>query len=215
MKTSVSEIVFDGKAPYLPFLQKVFIFLAIVPPVGIYFFPDDFRNIGTYGWYLLFSLLFLRPLGDIFPDIRFFRALLPLRKEGGILTASLVLSHVWGYFLSNDIPFFSSIFDAYIWDPTHHFFWGALGAIISFLLLITSNVLSLRILKVWWKRLHRLVYPFFFVGLIHIILIRYFREGAFFSHDVLETVIPAVVLLIVWILSFQKFQINFFRTISD
>jgi rubredoxin len=56
-------------------------------------------------------------------------------------------------------------------------FWsGLIGIIIMFLLLVTSNNVSQRIVWLWiWKRLQQLVYPLFIVVVIHIYFIGWWK----------------------------------------
>jgi len=208
MKKIFSDILFEGKIPFFSFLQKVFLFSAAAPIVWIFFFPDNYRELGEMCFNLLIAILALRPLGDIFPGLRIFRGLLPLRKEAGILCGSLGVAHGIGYFLVNDLSF-SDIFSSYLYDPRGYFFWGVIAVVIAFLLASTSNLFSMRLLKRNWKRLHRLVYVFFFATVLHIVIIRMGYEGTFWSSRVFEVFLPALFLLFLWLLSVFKFSFSF------
>ena len=208
MKNILSEILLEGKIPFRPLLQKILLFSAITPIVGIFFFSDSYRELGEICFNLLIAILAIRPLGDIFPGLRIFRGLLPFRKEAGILCGSLGVAHGIGYFLVNNLSF-SDIFSSYLYDPSRHFLWGIIAVVIAFLLAITSNLFSMRLLRRNWKRLHRLVYVFFFVTVAHIVLIRMSYEGIFWSQPVLEVFLPAIFLLVLWLFSALKFSFPF------
>lgn len=178
MKNSfLSELLFSGRIPFLPFLQKVTLFFSLVPIIGIFFFPEDFRTLGAMCWNILIVILLIRPLGDIFTDFKIFRGLLPFRKELGILCGSLGISHSIGFFFGSNIPLPSGFLDPLVWNVKDYFFWGMIGFLISILLTLTSNIFSMRLLRSWWKRLHSLVYLFFIATTIHIAIMTAQREG--------------------------------------
>ncbi len=183
---------------------------ALVPVVGIFFFPENYRELGEFCFNLLMAILALRPLGDIFPRFRIFRGLLPLRKEAGILCGSLGVAHGIGYFLVNELSF-SEIFSPYLYDPRGHFLWGIIAVTIAFLLAVTSNLFFMRLLKRNWKRLHRLVYVFFLATMAHIVIIRMGYEGTFWTPPVLEVFVPALFLLVLWLLSAFRISFSFPR----
>jgi len=208
MKNILFEIFINGRIPFVPLIKKIFLFLSVASVAGIFLFPEDYRNAGQLSWSLLVILLAVRPFAEVFPRFRFFRGLLPLRKEAGILCGALALAHVWGFFFLNVISIFSGFFDAYIWDYRQHFFWGMIGFLCAMLLLVTSNIFSIRLLKRWWKRLHRLAYPFIFVVAIHIAMIRAAREGGI-STEVISSILPIFLVIIIWIASLMKLRIPF------
>ena len=208
VKAFLLDLLLRGKIPFFPFWQKVLLFSAVVPVVGIFFFPDNYLELGTTCFNLLVVLLAVRPMGDLFPDLRIFRGILPLRKEAGILCASLGIAHSIGYFLINGIPLPAGFFDPVFIDPTNYLSWGMLGFLMAILLGMTSNIFSMRLLKRNWKRLHRLVYVFFFVTVAHVVLIRMSLYGeSFWSVRVQEVFVPAAILLVLWV--FSLFRVSF------
>ncbi len=204
-----TDIIFKGKIPYFSFWGKIILFLSFVPFVGIFIFPEDFRNLGTYCWSLLLFILFLRPLSDIFTDLKILKSLLAFRKELGILCGSLGISHGIGFFLDNKTPL-SEWFQAdYLWDFQQHYFWGVLGFFIVIILTLTSNIFSVKVLKKYWKKMHKLTYIFLLVVAIHIVLIKGGAAGNYFELGVWEDVFPIFILLFLWFLSSVKFKISF------
>lgn len=206
------KIILEGKIPFFPVIKKIILFLSIVPVVGIFLLPEDYRNMGELSWNLLFFLLLLRPVGQIFVDFGILKALLGMRKELGILCGSLAIAHGIGYFLVNDISMPSGFFDAYIWDITGYYFWGMIGFCIAIILTITSNMFSMKLLKRWWKKLHRITYIFLFVVAVHIILIRYSKTGI--SVEMMKGISPIFILTFFWILSTYKMTFSFRKKIS-
>lgn len=188
----------------MKFIEKIFIFLAVVPFVGIVLFPQDYRLIGDIGWYLLLAILAVHPLVNIFPSVIFFKKLMPLRKSAGILCGSLLFFHTLSYFISTTGLSWSSLLLPWIWDPYRYFFYGVIGIIIIILLTLTSNLWSIIHLKKWWKRLHYFAYVAFVMGAIHQIMIVLETENGEWNSYMLTTIIPIIVLLFLRLLSFIK-----------
>ncbi len=205
----VRRVILEGKIPYLFVLKKIILFVAFVPLIVIFFFPENYRDLGEFSWNLLVLLLLLRPASEIFVDFKVLKALMPLRKEGGILVGTLGIAHSIGYFLNENITLPRGFFADYIWDLKGYFFWGMIGCIIAVILTLTSNTFSVRYLKSYWKKLHRLTYVLFFVVAIHIILINAVKEGTYLSFEVWKPLVLLMVLGIFWILSAKKIKISF------
>ncbi|MEI7510918.1 MAG: ferric reductase-like transmembrane domain-containing protein [Candidatus Peregrinibacteria bacterium] len=211
MTLSLKSLFLDGKMPFYAFLQKTIFFSSFVPLSGVFFFPENFRPLGTACWWLLIGILAVRPLGDIFIDFRILRALLPLRKELGVLCGSFGIAHTIGYFLNGKIALPDGFFLPEMWDFKTLFPWGMMGFAIAILLVLTSNIFAMKIFRSYWKRIHRLVYPFFFVVAIHIAFVQIGRGNAVFSSAVLDVFIPALCLFFLWGLSDFNFKISIFQ----
>ncbi len=212
MNIPLAEIIFGGRIPFLSFIKKVILFLAPIPLAGIFLFPADFRNLGDLSWGLLIAVLVVRPLGDIFVDFKIFRGLLALRKEVGILCGMTAIAHSIGYFFDAGISPLTGFLEPYIWDVTDYFFWGVIAFFIAVLLTLTSNLFSMKRLKKWWKRLHRLTYILFFTVSIHIVLIKYSHGNSFFSGEVLQILLPVLILSVLWTLSALDVTFSFKKT---
>ena len=111
----------------------------------------------------VFLLMCIRPLDDLFPNVGFIR-LMPLRKNLGILSASIVVGFGLIHYISLGSAFFSTYFSLSYWTFKGNLFWGHLGELTGFILLITSNKFSMRLLKRNWKRVQRLSYVYFVSG---------------------------------------------------
>ena len=207
-----SDVILAGKIPqsFITFAQKILLFLAFVPIVGIFFLPMDYRNLGELSWKLLLLIVFLRPLSDIFPEFKILKRALPLRKEAGILCGTLAIAHSIGFFLQKGIPLENWFVGAQYWDMSQHFFWGILGCIIAVVLTVTSNTFFIKLLKRNWKRLHKFTYLFVVFVALHISLIAYAKGADVFSKDVLDPLFVVVLLIVVLVLSAKKMSFRFF-----
>lgn len=153
----------------LPFL------IWVVPGLSIFE-----RDAGSLAGNLLIGILFLSPLSALL-RMRLLLLFMGLRREFGILIGTLAIVHGAGYFFD---PVFVSIYiDGHIGRGSlsldRSILAGLIGLFFIVVLLVTSNQLSIRMLgSKGWKRLHRLVYPAFFLIVIH----RFFRIGGSWDH---------------------------------
>jgi len=210
----LSDLILGGKIPQklITFTQKILLFLAIIPIIGILFLPMDYRNLGEFSWNLLLPIVFLRPISDIFSEFKILKRLLPLRKEAGILCGSLGIAHSIGFFMDGEIPINEWFVGAQYWDITQYYFWGILALIIMVLLTLTSNIFCIRILKKHWKQLHRLVYFLVIFIALHVVLIARSKGADFMDEKILMGGFVIVFLPIVLFLSKRKFNITFFKS---
>lgn len=147
--------------------------------LGYDFYPSILSdNLEYFFWDLnawtIFILMCIRPLSDIFKHLKSLRMMVPLRKELGILTASIVVSFAIAGYISLGIE--KSLATITTWehwgiysDMIDVIFWGRIGFVTGVILLLTSNDFSIRILgyKVW-KNIQRLSYVYFFAGTYYV-----------------------------------------------
>lgn len=157
--------------------------------------PELRRGFGTLAGSLLIGLLFASPLSKIF-RMKVLLLLMGFRREVGILMGYAALVHGLTYMLSGyDIRSMLSFGQASLVTLA-----PLLGLIALFLILpliVTSNTLSTQWLGLWWKRLHRLVYPAFVLILIHWMFIsngRHLNAGSFRMIQLLSVLGTYVVL---------------------
>ncbi len=163
-------------------IQKMF----IASGIGFLFlFPlsSFFVNISTetraffysVSFVSVFVLMLLRPLADIYSEFPWLKRFVLLRKGLGILSASIII----GFALENSITpgssYFSNLFSWNFFSLHQYAVISHLGDISGLILLLTSNVLSQRILKRNWKRVQKLSYVYFYSGAVY--------EGFFLSHS--------------------------------
>ena len=183
--------------------RKMVLYSTLALPIGIPFFNSGFRELGSIGWYIIFGIMLIRPLADILPDLKFLRRLVPARKEFGILSATLILAHSYGYFLSEKLSVLTELQKASYWAYNSHFLWGIFGLVIGVILLITSNMKAVRILKTWWKPVQRFAYLFFLFGGIHIMFVN--------TSEAWEIMLQLVAVSSLWLLAHFNIKINFFK----
>ncbi len=181
---------------FLPWGQRFFLLCSLLIPFS-YFFPDSKQWLWNLTLYTVTAVMLIRPLADIFPKIKFLRLLVPLRKELGIFSASIVVTFGAFHYLNPDFDFLSTYFSSAYWSFSGYIFWGHLAELVGFFLLITSNIFSQRMLKKFWKRIQRLSYVYFFAGSIYVL-------GAFGNTFALYAMIAVTAL---WILSFFKIKL--------
>lgn len=202
MKTFLHNFFFLGKIPFFSSLRKMILLLSFLVLFLGFLDPKEFKDFGEMGFHLLIALLALRPLSQIFPDIRLLRRLLPARRELGILCASLIFSHAAGFFVSKDKNVFETIFSERFWQVDSFLMWGFLGFLLAMILALTSNSLAVRLLRNKWKPLQRITYLFFLFGVLHLA----FHHPSW--ENTLESLVPLFLMIILWTLSWRKVRIR-------
>ena len=116
-------------------------------------------------WWLLVLVMLIRPVNDIFAN-RFTRLLCRYRKYIGIGSGLMALLHVILYFVYSQAGW--DFWSGYGWDLGSLFGWGVLAFLFIIPPLITSNSLSQRVLKKYWKIVQYFSYLAFVCTAIHI-----------------------------------------------
>ena len=186
----INNIIFNGVLPGRIYIQRFLLILACLTPL-VYFYQEALHNFAWYSWLVLVFVFYIRPLTDVFPKVKIFRTLVALRKEAGILCGAILLAHGFTMLL-NYGPSMQDIIDAI--SPVG--IWKRDGYIIAFLLTITSNTWSMRVLKKYWKYLHYLTYLFFLKGSHHTMI-----ATPEYTNIIITQVAIGVIL---WILAFNK-----------
>lgn len=154
---------------YYRHIKIVLLLVAHATLLG-FLLPEMRRDFGEQARNVLLFLLFISPLSKIFP-IAILRLLMGLRREFGILFAYLSIVHGVGYLMDPDWA--SYIFWPLFSDPTSvpvRYIFGTVALILTLPLLITSNNLSMRLMKSKWKMLHKTVYVVLVFSLFHAFL---------------------------------------------
>ncbi|MCF7815893.1 MAG: hypothetical protein K9M10_04435 [Candidatus Pacebacteria bacterium] len=157
-------------------LMSISIVILLVLPFSIAFFPDTFTTGVTTSLYALahYFLLFVmsvRPLADIIPKTNWIRPLVILRKGAGVFSASIIMSFIFAKIIIDPSNFFGSFGTTAYWSFTQFAIFAHTADISAFLLLITSNKLSKRLLGAWWKRIQRLSYVYFYGSSLYLYLV--------------------------------------------
>ncbi len=135
-------------------------------------FPQYSKTFGSAAEYLLLFMLLVSPLSKLF-RMKLLYQVMGLRRELGIWFAYLAIVHSVGYMSNPD--WFGVFIAPHLSEPAAilpRYIFGIIALVLTLPLLITSNALSLRLLRGNWKRVHFLVYPLFATMLLHIFLPR-------------------------------------------
>lgn len=156
--------------PVVSALNLLFMLAGASVPF-LWYYTDPDWTLWDVSWYAVFALMALRPLGDIFPQIPLLRQLLPVRQGLGILSASVIATSAGFNYLPNLTGFPQLYFNLDYWQFADRSFFAHGSELAGIILLITSNRLSQISLGVWWKRIQRLSYLYFYGAGVYLIYI--------------------------------------------
>lgn len=170
---------------------RIFLLVMAYSSIGLLFFPTliSINETGNTALEILWIILFIPILAKVFNQ-SLAKKFIPWRKELGILMGMLGLVHGLQYFAFGNILY--NLMDGTYWASIlsiPFLFVGMIALVISTLLLITSNIYSMKKMKKYWKMLHRLVYPLILLVVLHIILIQWAKSGQIPWE---ELILPAV-----------------------
>ncbi len=163
----------------LKFLQTIFLGVGIgillFFPLVIVFLPEVLtENVSLVVYDIahvsIFFVMLVRPLADIFINSKWIRPLVTLRKGVGVFSASIVSSFIFAKFMMDPVGYMSAFGTIEYWSLTDYALLGHLADISAIVLLVTSNKLSKSILGVWWKRIQKLSYVFFYGSALYVYL---------------------------------------------
>lgn len=141
-------------------------------------------------WFLLITILLMRPLGDVF-SWKFLLRKLIYRKHLGIVCGLAALLHVTIYLIGSDllsVYFTSSSF----WSFENLFGWGNVALLAMLPPFFTSNKLSQKFFKKHWKTLQQFSYPAFIFTGIHV---------AFARAEWTLGLVPVFIWAVLWIIA--------------
>lgn len=141
---------------------------------------DTFLFFGEVAQFLLFGILFIKPIAVI-SGIAWLRRNLAYRRQLGVMAFWTALFHSVLFIYDKELYSVSDFvgFDNYL----SYGAWALVGMII---LGITSNTVSVRLLKRNWKRVQYIAYPTLFLTLLHTAMIegelaKFFVIGGVYS----------------------------------
>ncbi len=152
-------------------LINISIALLVALPFSGFFFVDGppylYQGLlFNFSFFAVFLTMIIRPLADIFEQ-NWLRNLVILRKGLGILSASIIVGFALGKIIDPESAYLSMMFSSRFFSFTNYAFFAHIGDVSGLILLLTSNVLSQRLLKRNWKRVQRLAYVYFYAGGIY------------------------------------------------
>lgn len=123
------------------------------------------KSMGTIGILLLLGILYIKPLTRVFPKLKIFLTLLRYRRQLGVASFYILLFHGLGLMIA------LGVFSNNQFKPQPFLLWGLIGLFLMFILYLTSNNFSVRLLKRNWKRLQMIAYIAALAAIIHVVLI--------------------------------------------
>ncbi len=175
-------------------IQNSLLYISFLLPFFILYKPDLYSYSGILAYSLLFIILIIRPLTKLFKK-KHYQKISLLIKNLGIICGMLSISHVIGYFQKYNLSFWEKLFSDKYWNWTLEYSWGVLALILTIILLITSNILAIKILKKYWKILQRIcTYSLFITLSIH----------AFLSVDKLIYIVLPILFVIIRFIAFLR-----------
>jgi len=163
----------------IKFLQQFFLGISIIImlalPIVLALYPEGLSeetvlNLYDISHVAVFFVMTIRPLADIFSNIKWIRPLVILRKGVGVLAASVVVSVIFSKLIVDPLGYLSAFGTTNYWSLHNYALVAHLADISAILLIVTSNNLSKKILGAWWKRIQRLSYVFFYASSLYVFL---------------------------------------------
>ena len=176
-------------------LMTISVILLVVLPNVLALYPEAISASLLYAFAhtSLFLVMIIRPLADLLPQSTYIRPLVILRKSVGVFSAAIVVSFIISKLMIDPVSYLSSFGTTAYWSLSHLALFAHLADISAFLLLITSNNLSKRIMGANWKRLQRLSYVYFYGSGIYIV--GSFGDQVVFTYMIIVTVLTLLAYL--------------------
>lgn len=151
-----------------------------------------FEQAGRWSVRFLLICLAMTPLHRVFG----WRQGLKLRKPVGLWAFAFAVFHYADFmgYQPFDLDWIGS-------SQTPYFYYlGAVALLILSLMALTSTQLAQRVMKKWWKRLHRLVYAAALMGFTHGLIAatsskRMFMRSTFYIHELQFYLVILIILL--------------------
>lgn len=157
-------------------LSRIILFLAFAS-IGFLFTPDMLKDTGERAMDILWFLLFLPILAKVL-TLPIAKTIMRYRKEIGILMGMLAVVHSTLYLTDTYTTILPWDIQFWIDNGRISYLWvGMVATFFTFLLLITSNITSMKFLGRKWKMLHRTVYIVILLTVLHVILLKWIDIG--------------------------------------
>lgn len=155
------------------FLLGISILILLLFPLVLVFTPDAITDMATLRIYdvshlAVFLVMIVRPLADLLTKTKLVRPLVILRKGLGVFSASLVIAFMLAKIIIDPSGFFASVGTAQYWSLKNLALLAHAADWTAVILVLTSNTLSKQVLGVWWKRIQKLSYVFFYASSIYV-----------------------------------------------
>ena len=154
------------------YIGYFFIFLSVLS-FGFFWVPEGVKASWEKAILVLWIILWIPILARVF-GLWFAKALMPLRKELGILMGTLAFVHSAAYIA----PYPSMMGESYFWlDNTTVVSYLAIGFVALLLtipLTLTSSTWAMQKMGRYWKMLHRSVYVIIILSVLHVVLLKWY-----------------------------------------
>ena len=157
---------------YRKYIGWCILCLAVIA-LGYLFGRNATKSSGESAILVLWIILWMPIFSRVF-WLKIIQAILPLRKELGILMGILALVHGTTFIIPNPGYLLTAGFWISGSYPSAYAF-GILALSLTIPLTLTSNNWSMRLLGKRWKMLHRLVYIIVILVVVHVVLLKAFR----------------------------------------
>lgn len=166
------EKIYNFICKYHQKISLIFWWLPVLVLLSL-FKPFEQKEYWELAWNLLLIIIFISPIAQI-TNSKILKRLLLYRRQLWITMGFLALVHVFLFYYNiwDFLYFLKKDFYVINWSPTFLFFWF-IAILLIIPLLLTSNNLSMRILKRNWKKIQRLVYFVFILTWIHISILKW------------------------------------------
>lgn len=165
---------------FIKYIQEIFLAISIsimaILPIVLVFYPDTIstainQNLYFISHIVLFFVMMVRPLADIFTETKWIRPLVILRKGTGVLSASIIIAFILAKLITDPLTYFANMGTWAYWSMTNYAVLAHMADISAVLLIITSNNLSKKIMGSGWKILQKLSYVYFFGSSLYVYLL--------------------------------------------
>lgn len=159
----------------ISFLQETLLVISIIMlcslPLLLVFYPSEMSAfispLFTTSLVLVTFVMSIRPLADLIDETKIIRPLVILRKGFGVLSASIIVSFIFSKIILGGSAYLQNYLTLSFWSFKNLSLLAHLGDITGFILLITSNSFSKRVLEKNWKRIQKLAYVYFYSGALY------------------------------------------------
>ncbi|MEK7185287.1 MAG: hypothetical protein AAB726_01565 [Patescibacteria group bacterium] len=164
----------------IKYIQIILLGISIITlmtlPISLVFYPDFFsasliqKLFSVSHWFLFFVML-IRPAADIFTKTKLIRPLVILRKGAGVISASIIVSFILAKLIVDPNDYLGSLLTLEYWSLVDYAVLAHMADLTAIVLLITSNNLSKKLLGLWWKKIQKLSYVYFYASSLYVLFL--------------------------------------------
>jgi DMSO/TMAO reductase YedYZ heme-binding membrane subunit len=200
----LSKIIWEYIIKYKTIISSCLYFLSISSFLFLIWEPD-IDDTGELSLEILWFILWLPILSKVF-DLSIAKKIMIFRKEIWILMWAIAFVHSLQYFLQDySYWFWEKSFWLNSFNEITYLAWWFIALIITIILTITSNTLSVKFLWRYWKKLHRLVYVLLIFTLLHVAILEIKDD---WISEIFEVIIPFIIYTTFKIIEWKKIVLD-------